>query len=415
MSRPLPKESSPSWVAPPLPPEVTLRLQLITPLFGGGYEPREVDPVCIIRAPAIRGNLRFWWRALYGSQFGDSSTLFQAEADLWGAAATGDEDSVGKIRLLVTEVKAPTKIVTVKDFAPRGSPAQVGLQARYLLYPFQEQSGGTPPAEGYEGVEFTLKVVFTPDLPEEKRQQVRNALKAWIALGGIGARTRRGCGALTVKSQPEVWLPPADPEKRKRWFAELLPKAVQAKEARFSQLAGARMVCGNPTKSGVDVLYDLGTFWASFRKGHVGSKTYVPMEGARWSDYRRALLRFQSQPQSQQIRLAKPFFGLPIVYQRFPTARYHPTIQPAESGRMASPVILKPMALANGMVCPVCVVLCAPKPTHLCIIPPDRVVKLENPNDDDKVLRDLQARDPLDAVVKAAKLHWKGEVFVIGG
>ena len=39
---------------------------LLTPLFGGGVEPREADPVSVVRATAVRGHLRFWWRAVRG-------------------------------------------------------------------------------------------------------------------------------------------------------------------------------------------------------------------------------------------------------------------------------------------------------------------------------------------------------------
>ena len=42
--------------------------ELITPLFGGGVNPGEADPVTIIRGTAIRGHLRFWWRACRGGR-----------------------------------------------------------------------------------------------------------------------------------------------------------------------------------------------------------------------------------------------------------------------------------------------------------------------------------------------------------
>ena len=40
---------------------------LLTPLFGGGVEPREADPVSVVRATAVRGHLRFWARAPGGA------------------------------------------------------------------------------------------------------------------------------------------------------------------------------------------------------------------------------------------------------------------------------------------------------------------------------------------------------------
>lgn len=414
MVRPLPKTEVPRWTEPSAPHSLTLHLRLITPLFGGGYEPREVDPVCIIRPAAIRGHLRFWWRALYGGQYASAKELFEADAAIWGAAATEHKDWAGKVGLKVSDVRWNNQTKTVNDFRPRGSPAQVGPQAQYLLHAFQEQrKEQLPAAKGYEGVEFVLHVIFHQKMTTEQRRQVENTLKAWIAFGGVGARTRRGCGALTVTQEQGKWLPPADAEKRKAWFGSLLPPVPPPRPARLSLLAGARIVCGNPKGSATDVLYDLGTFWARFRKGHVGSQSYSPMSGARWGDYRRALLQFQKR-NGDTIALAKPFLGLPIVYQSFRNASYAPTIESADTGRMASPVILKPLALANGQVCPLCVVLWAPVPREVRIKPPDRVVKLAVPQDD-TVLRDLQVRHPLEAVLKAAELFWRTKAFGIGG
>lgn len=413
MTRPVPQVEAPQWMELSPQDSITLHLRLITPLFGGGYETREVDPVCIIRPATIRGHLRFWWRALYGGRYDSPKALYEAESAIWGAAATEGRQSAGKVGIRVHHVRWNKQKKTVNHFRPRGgSPARVGPQAQYLLYPFQGQSN-QPPAEGYDGVEFTLQVTFAQGLPPEQRQQVENTLKAWIAFGGVGARTRRGCGALTVAQEQNRWLPPADVEKRKAWFSNLLPPGSPPKPVRLSVLHGARIVCGNPQGNATDVLYVLGSFWARFRKGHVANQPYSPMSGSRWKDYRQALLQFERR-NPDSIALAKPFLGLPIVYQSFPSARYAPTIESAETGRMASPVILKPLALANGQVCPLCVVLWAPVPTEVHIKPPDKKVRLNVPQDD-PVLRDLQVRHPLEAVIKAAELLWKTKAFGIGG
>lgn len=44
MSRNVP--SPPDWQAPPGGETITLHLKLITPMFGGGYEPREDGELC---------------------------------------------------------------------------------------------------------------------------------------------------------------------------------------------------------------------------------------------------------------------------------------------------------------------------------------------------------------------------------
>ena len=43
------------------------RIELITPLFGGGVEAGENDPTMPIRGTSVRGQLQFWWRATRGA------------------------------------------------------------------------------------------------------------------------------------------------------------------------------------------------------------------------------------------------------------------------------------------------------------------------------------------------------------
>lgn len=64
-------------------PVVTVRCTLVTPMFGGGVKPGEVDREMPIRASALRGHLRFWWRLLHGADRRPSD-LFDVESDLWG-------------------------------------------------------------------------------------------------------------------------------------------------------------------------------------------------------------------------------------------------------------------------------------------------------------------------------------------
>src|SRR4051812_39768069 len=41
--------------------ELKLQLETITPVLGGAPTPRQLDTVDFIRAPTVRGHLRFWW------------------------------------------------------------------------------------------------------------------------------------------------------------------------------------------------------------------------------------------------------------------------------------------------------------------------------------------------------------------
>ncbi|MBX3013285.1 MAG: type III-B CRISPR module RAMP protein Cmr1, partial [Caldilineaceae bacterium] len=69
----------------------TREYELITPLFGGGVEPTEADPVTVIRGTAIRGHLRFWWRACRAGDFDSITELNAREGALWGNTETSSQ------------------------------------------------------------------------------------------------------------------------------------------------------------------------------------------------------------------------------------------------------------------------------------------------------------------------------------
>jgi CRISPR-associated protein Cmr1 len=332
--------SLPNWQAPKKRETIELELRLITPMFGGGYKAREVDPLQPIRPAAIRGHLRFWWRATAGARYASVADLHKAETELWGGASTKDNPAVGKVAIQVQILSAGEE-TPYSQIAPPSKPKDGPLHG-YFLFPFQEQKKqNIPAAVGRRQVSFQLRLTLDASLSEAQRAEVRTALKAWIAFGGVGARTRRGCGALTVVgANANQWLPPT------RGLAEWLEMPRDAaSDHDWTTLAGARGIVV-PTASPEEAWRELGQFWARFRKGHF-AQAYSPMSGGKWRDYRQVLCQLRSQ--GNTLRLAKPFLGLPIVYQKFgKQTPFTGTLEPAESGRMASPVILKPIALQGS-------------------------------------------------------------------
>src|ERR1017187_998242 len=57
---------------------------LVSPLYGGGVEPGEVDRNTPFRVSSIRGNLRYWWRATRGGTFETWDQMREAESAIWG-------------------------------------------------------------------------------------------------------------------------------------------------------------------------------------------------------------------------------------------------------------------------------------------------------------------------------------------
>ncbi|WP_339134964.1 MAG: type III-B CRISPR module RAMP protein Cmr1 [Candidatus Electrothrix sp. GW3-4] len=171
---------------------LSYKIEVITPIFGGGVEAGKPDTKMPVRASAIRGQLRYWWRFLATNRRIDplsGEDLFKAERDIWGGMAEPGEDFSSKVRIRVENV---TSHITPQPYNEGGAP--------YALFPAREQKKTHDPAKKliWPKVTFDLKVrVLKDKVPkEEDRENIKRALRWWATFGGIGARTRRGCGSL---------------------------------------------------------------------------------------------------------------------------------------------------------------------------------------------------------------------------
>ena len=180
-------------------------IQVVTPIFGGGVEPGQTDPITPVRGSSIRGHLRFWWRATRGAAFSSTERLREREVEIWG-----NTDNPSPVLLTVEAVGSPAR----RDFERFGPEA-------YAL--FSAKQNGTVLCR--EGLKFRLVVRWPQehvlqtrrDRDNEQRRQrqlpvlparidditldVETALRAWLRFGGIGARTRRGCGGVHSASE----------------------------------------------------------------------------------------------------------------------------------------------------------------------------------------------------------------------
>jgi CRISPR-associated protein Cmr1 len=193
----------------------THNIKVLTPIFGGGAETGVNDPVTPIRPSSGRGHLRFWWRATRGASCQTIEELRQREGEIWGTTESPSAVSV--------EVQSQHHMQTRKPEDYYGFP-RYGAEAYALFSALQNQN-----VLATEALSFSLSLRW---LGAAKLQELRNqenkrrlekgksllrdriepidhdvecAVWAWVNFGGIGARTRRGCGALfCTKSQPEV-------------------------------------------------------------------------------------------------------------------------------------------------------------------------------------------------------------------
>jgi CRISPR-associated protein Cmr1 len=201
-------------------------LQCMTPVVGGGVEKQTPDTAEILRIPAIRGQLRMWWRALQPEPTKPTDTkptdkLFHDESALWGGVsgeADGDAKKDTQRSRVVLQVRGATFRADLPAGRHEGSDGRYralpnwdgGRPMGYGLFPLQLpretlsrlKTADPPTASVRHGLTFTLEVTVSlrGDLEAAKNdlRQVLGSLWAWIHLGGIGARTTRGFGALSL-------------------------------------------------------------------------------------------------------------------------------------------------------------------------------------------------------------------------
>ena len=395
--RPLPKDNSGTERQPPVwqDPDLTLgntlirqvrKYELITPLFGGGVEAGVNDPTMLIRGTSVRGQLRFWWRATRGGEFsGSLDRMKEAEDRLWGAASTPQTPLPSAVQV---EVRVTNRGRRFEVRNSRGEPVPISHPSQssygYVAFPLQDVNGA--PGEVTEGVKFTLTLSF----PAGNRKDVKAALWAWETFGGIGARTRRGFGALRLVSIDGTAIAPPQADAKTETVAGGLAAGLEthvstgAWPANVPHLAAPTALrhtltgtFNSPDQAWRELIGKL----KAFRQDPIGrtppSGTPRKPGRSKWPEPDAIRRLFPARtPAHAPFAPATPDkfpraeFGLPIVleFKRDDMRNGDPPKTTLEADlpktdRFASPLILRPLACANGQAVGLAVVLeCSPLP-----------------------------------------------------
>ncbi|WP_298819064.1 type III-B CRISPR module RAMP protein Cmr1 [Chloroflexus sp.] len=346
---------------------------LITPLFGGGIDPASPDPITVVRAAEIRGQLRFWWRATRGGQFGaDLKALRDAEEAIWGGPAREENGrSLGgqsSVQVVVRDWKNGTPDVPFEMAGNRLQPRGGSVVPAYAAFPLQPERAAQRPGlqikPVYKDVRFTLVITF----PKTYQNDVAAALWAWETFGGIGARTRRGFGALRlekVNGTAAQNLPPCDDRQFGQWLTAQLNHHVAegvwpAGIPHLNRQLRFKVVVGN---SAIDVWHELINRLQSFRQQRRGMNGRLNRYGHSDCPEPNAIrLLFKRPPRgphaNRRIRkFPRAAFGLPIVFHMPHDPGLDVTLEGENLSRLASPLILKPVACRDGKAIGLAVIL----------------------------------------------------------
>ncbi|MBM4459504.1 MAG: type III-B CRISPR module RAMP protein Cmr1 [Chloroflexi bacterium] len=333
--------------------KMTVPLRAVSPLFLAGSEPRGAPE---LRPASFRGALRFWLRTLLGSSLDYQSLdrLREAETMVFGDAG---EDSGSPI--VVRVAGAPPS----GRFTPSSDPG-----VRYLFFSMGQRdrdprTGQTttiwrdcfPPNSDFSLILQTRLPGSSPNL-ELALRRAAAALWLLVYLGGLGARSRRGAGSLQATGEPSGWsdkLPPLRVQATTpaQLAVELRNGLRSLREATSLPLLQAMRVPSafdvlHPDVTDIHVLNHTWPTWqdaleavgAAFQ----GFRNRFPPD-----DYRtvKGVISGQSQRLEPVQRAA---FGLPIVFYFRSLGGARGTLQGSEHDRRASPLLIKPVRLANG-------------------------------------------------------------------
>lgn len=334
--------------------EQVYQIELITPMYGGGVVAGVNEQERPIRVPSIRGQLRFWWRATRGTAFTSLKELKKREAEIWGS----------------TEKASPTWVRV--DCAPynqvRERAANYGFERygpeTYALFPAVNNGQNLVK----EGLKFTVSLRCL----KEHEVDVRCAVWAWVNFGGLGARTRRGCGALFCRE-----LAPQNDQAFGAWLEENLQKyevissPVEdlphvSKKVLFGQKEGGSLVAWSKGLSAIKDFRQRPGLARSFGSGNHPGRSYWPEPDT----IRRAL---ESHAPAHKPDPNKPdgfpraLFGLPIVFHFRDERAGDPSTEAYPKGkkRMASPVLIKPLGTQDGQFLPVVLFLDGTRPREV--------------------------------------------------
>ena len=320
------------------------QITVVTPMFGGGYEPGKVDENRPVRESTIRGQLRFWWRATRGAAFASAYELRKREAEIFG------------------DTSCPSRVKIWLGKEPKTDCLKTGFWGfpKYVLY----STGSELEQAKRKAVELTSGHTFLLNVEYKQTDimmEVEAALWAWINFGGIGSRTRRGCGSLYCKKfspqEAEVtgqnfwnWF-----DKKTNEYQLTILDKEQSRE--WPTLSSKIKVRSHSTslKSNWDKAVEA---YRLYRRRANKKNNFQKPGRSFWPEADSIRLitgkahplhknRFPEDKPEKLVACPRTQFGLPIVFQFKGRAEGEPDptqLVPKGKDRLSSPIILKPLA-----------------------------------------------------------------------
>jgi CRISPR-associated protein Cmr1 len=336
--------------------KMKVTVETVTPLFLSGNDQKSVE----LRAASIRGQLRYWYRALLGGlAINESDKLHELESKVFGMEERGSPVfmRVKDLCWAGGRIKQNEELDLGYDKTKKDT-RRPGLT--YLLY--STQLGGNRRPYADVGTTFTLE--FSSFEKEAKKwlALAGSALWCWGHFGGLGTRSRRGGGNIQVRDiedngevleeLPDLTLKAvSSPESLKTHIENGLKKA-RSIVGRLNDIPPT----GTTTKAEFPLLHPNHTdIWVVQETWNdaISAMNYV---GNKFKDF-----RYKRPPDFPSVlndylnrgatpALERPSFGLPLQFRYRSAPDKQATVEAKHFTRRASPLLLRFLRLGNGKI-----------------------------------------------------------------
>lgn len=167
--------------------KITFRCRVLTPLFMAGADSMTPE----LRAPSLKGAMRFWWRAVQAE--GDLERLKITEAGIFGGACEDEGKSSFRIRITGAGPLRTSSYQLLPHHsgdgncfcaASRGGRCDKGMRRRAIS----------------PGQKFNISLFYDRLHPAFPPERLRALFTLTSILGGLGKRSRRGFGSFEINS-----------------------------------------------------------------------------------------------------------------------------------------------------------------------------------------------------------------------
>ncbi|WP_322922830.1 type III-B CRISPR module RAMP protein Cmr1 [Paenibacillus campi] len=312
------------------------KITVTTPILGGGIKVQQLDEENPIRSSSIRGQLRFWWRATVGRSYTNAYELKSAERQIFG-----DASAPSSLKIEVEILNGPITSAKLDNYIFCGD-----REAAKLTYP--------------NSIQFKLFLYY--DSNKQLKDELDLAMWAWINFGGLGSRTRRGCGSLHCKEFSPKKSEINDSKQLKSWFRKKIDELPFdfKKEIEWPYLVD--ILYAMPQEEPIRGLRNIISKLKGFRSQKDGKRSLWPeADTIRYLTKMSPTKHANPQPRDKSktlVSFPRAQLGLPIIVH-FKSVQDAGGREPGDATilpkskkgevytRLASPLIFKTIALSN--------------------------------------------------------------------